>query len=143
VRVTIYQHRRGSITQADAVGQLEREPAIRGGLAGPNAEFLLQGLNDNLTFPKVTGQALADSDDVPARRLDGEKRVKTGDAIDVIQGHLKGLSQLQHNLLRQTAESGLRFLKRYKQVFRSFIPGSNFLAHPTLRLADECLSLDE
>jgi len=132
VGIIVYQHRRGFITETDAVGQLEGEPAVRGGLTGSDADFFFHRFNDNLAALKITGQAFADSDDVSAQRPGGKERIKAGNTVDIIEGDTKGFSQLGQEFWRQIAKAGLRFLERYKQVFWGFIPGSDSLAHLTL-----------
>jgi hypothetical protein len=70
----------------------------------------------------VTWQALTDSDNVPAGWLGGEKGVKTGYSIDVINGYVKRFCQFRYMLLSYIAGLSLSFLKCYQYVIgRVFI----------------------
>ena len=95
---------------ADAIGQLEREPAVGASLTGLNPDFSLHRLNNSVVFFEVAGHTSADSDYISARRFDVEERVEAGDPVDFIHWHVKGTGQLYHQSRGQIAELGLRFL---------------------------------
>ena len=103
---------------ADAAHFVEGVNPVRSGLSGLHPEPALEILEDPLPAFDVTGSPQANMDLVPAFRLQTEKMVKTGNAVQPGNGDSGFLGEVTHLLLRQIIAVGLHLLQNRNQAAR-------------------------